>query len=121
MFSLAMMQALRVINFIIHLQASLLLVEMLSSIREKCGDWNIQNGENYDFFLMFQEEEQLTNKAPQDHATHPSSPTSQQKSSSLEASSNQKTPRYKNLSKYIKRLSHWITLIYFVFLLIMNL
>ena len=41
----------------------------------------------------------MTNEAPQDHVTHPSSPTSQQESSSLEASSSQKTPRYRNLSK----------------------
>ena len=65
----------------------------------KTWDWNIQDRENYDFFPMFQEEKQLTNEALQDQVTHPSSPTSQQKSSSLEASSSQKTSRYRNLSK----------------------
>ena len=43
----------------------------------KMWDWNIQDEENYDFFPMFQEKEQLTNEAPQDHVTHPLSPTSQ--------------------------------------------
>ncbi|CAH9074818.1 unnamed protein product [Cuscuta europaea] len=69
---------------------------------EASWDWSVQEDENYNFFLLFEENEKLEehdDQAAQEPNTPPHSPSIQGSPSTTEESSHERTPRYRSLQE----------------------